>query len=328
MAVANSNFDQLVATSLKNYRHKLHDNVTEHQVILAQLKKRGFVEEKDGGTSIVEPLMHEYNSTVKSYSGFDILDNTPQTGISAAEYLWKQVAGTVQISGEEIFKNSGSATQIVSLIDSKIRQLDLSMRSAVSTMLFGDGTGNGGKDITGLGIQVENGADGWSTVGGINSSTFTFWRNKFLDATGNDFTDALGNTIYGVAKIRNIVNSAARQGTSPTLIVTTQNIFELYAGHVGDKRRFVTGELADMGFKAYEFDGIPMVWDQDVSAGNVFVLNAEFLRWVIGKGRNFVTSDFIRPINQDAKTSQTLLYSNLVTSNRARQGRIIGLGEA
>ena len=289
MATANANFSALVATTLKNYRRRLHDNVTENQILLSQLRRRGYVEERDGGTTIVEPLLHEFSSTVKSFAGFDVLDTTPQTGISAAEYDWKQIAGTVSISGEEMFKNSGSTTQVLSLLESKIRQLDLSMRSVVNTQLFSDGTGNGGKDIGGLALLVEDGT-AFSTVGGIDSNVQTFWRNQFVDVDAN-FSAAHGATSEGIFQIRNIMNSASRPGTRTDLIVTTQAIFELYTADLGQNKRHVNSELADAGFTNVELDGVPMVWDADVSAKDVFLLNSEFLKFVIGRGRDFEVTE-------------------------------------
>jgi len=50
--------------TLKNYRGQLADNITNHQVLWLQLKERGFIREDEGGTSIVETLLIERNSTV------------------------------------------------------------------------------------------------------------------------------------------------------------------------------------------------------------------------------------------------------------------------
>src|SRR5690349_22170622 len=160
--MSNPNFDTLASTTLKNYRRQLADNITGHNVLWYMLKEKGFVREEDGGTTIVEPLLIGRNTTVKSYKGYDVIDTTPQTGITAAEYEWKQIAGSVTISGEEEFKNMGSKTRILSLLESKIQQLELSMMLEVNRQLQGDGTGNGGKDLGGLQAAVEDGA-AWST---------------------------------------------------------------------------------------------------------------------------------------------------------------------
>lgn len=316
MATANASFDALVSTTLKNYRRQLADNITGHQALFYLLKTKGFWEEKDGGETIVEPLLHGENSTVSSYSGYDILDTTPQTGISAAEFNWKQIAGSVSISGKEEFQNMGSKTKIISLLESKVRQLEISMQLTVNSQLFGDGTGNGGKDITGLNAAVENGS-AWATYGGIDSNTYTFWRNAWVDEAG----------ALDLASMRSVFNSASRGNSKPELIITTQTVYEAYESAclaANDITR-VNTKLADAGFQNLEFKGVPMVFDEDAPSGAMLFLNPSFMKFVVGKGKYFVNTPFQKPENQDAKVSQVLLYCNLVLNNRARQGRLDGI---
>lgn len=322
--MSNPNFDTLVATTLRNYRANLADNITDNQVLWYELKKRGFIEEREGGTSIVEPLLIGRNTTVGSYKGYDILDTTPQDGISAAEYEWKQIAGVVTISGEEEFKNSGSKTQILSLLKSKIKQLEISMMLEVNRQLQGDGTGNGGKDLTGLAVGVEDGA-AWSTYGGIDSNANSYWRNQWIGGTAT-FASA------GVNRMRTLYNSCSRNGSKPTVITTSQYLFEEYEKTLVPNERFVDMELGDAGFMNLMFKMTPIVFDDDMpfedlatDEHQMLFLNAEFLKFVIGKGKNFVVSDFVRPQNQEAKSSSVILYGNLTMSNRARQGRLTDL---
>lgn len=279
------------------------------------LKKDGFWQTRDGGTSIVEPLLHGENSTVRSFSGYDLIDVTPQTGISAAEYNWKQVAGTVSISGEEEFKNGGSRTRIINLLDSKIRQLEMSMKLDINEQLFGDGTGNGGKDITGLQAAVENGA-AWSTYGGIDSDAYTFWRNQYIAEAG----------ALDIASMRTLFNSTSRGNSKPKLIITTQNAYEAYevlAATDNDKNTDL--KLGDAGFQNLLYKGTPVVFDEDCPAQTMYFLNPEFMKFVVGKGRDFVTSPFMKPINQEARVSQVIVYCQLLLNNRARQGVLTGI---
>lgn len=327
--MSNPNFDTLVATTLKNYRANLADNITNHQVLWLQLKERGFIREDEGGTSIVEPLLIERNSTVKAYSGYDIIDTTPQQGITAAEFLWKQVAGTVTISGEEEFKNAGSKTKVISLLQSKIQQLELSMMLEINRQLQGDGTGTGGKEITGLGLAVEDGTT-FGTYGGIDSNAFPYWRNQWA---GNIAITGFATTIVGTAflnALRTMYNSCSRGKVKPTLIMSTQQVYEIYEALLVPNERFMDMRLGDLGFLNLMFKATPWVFDDDMP-GSAFgvsnnhelvMLNADFLKFVIGKGKNFVVTDFVRPENQDAKVSQTIMYGNLTCCNRQRQGRM------
>lgn len=320
----NTNFGVLASTTLKNYRPVLADNLVGHEALLWELKDKGFVREEDGGTTIVEPLMYGRNNTVKSYAGYDVLDNTPQTGITAAEFAWKQIAGAVSISGWEEFSNQGSKTKIISLLKSKIMQLDTSMELEVSRMLHSDGTGNGGKDMGGLALLVEDGA-AWSQVGGIDSNVDVWWRNQWIGGTAT-FASA------GLTRMTRLFNSISRKNIRPRLILTDQYLYEEYEKLLVPNERFLDTRMGDAGFLNLSFKGVPICFDQDMpfedlatDEHQMVMLTSEYLSFVTGKGKNFVVTDFQRPDNQDAKVSHVLLYAQMTVSNRGRQGRLTDL---
>lgn len=324
---ANPSFDELVSTTLQEYRPTLQENILTHEAFWFTLKSKGGVKEEDGSRSIVVPLLYGTNSTVKSYSGYDIIDTTPQAGISAAEYEWKQLAGTVTISGEEEAKNSGRKTQVIDLLKAKVLQLEKSFQKELNRLLFLDGTGNGGKDITGLGLAVEDGA-AWSTYGGIDRALAAnaFWRNKWKSFAGTSFGTTSGKSIEGLDEFRAMYNNVSVARMSPDLIVTTQGIFEAYEAYMeGQKQRIVNTKLADAGFNNLEYKGVPIVWDPDVPANTVFFLNLDTLGLRVVRGRNLVSRGFQNAINQDAKVSMVLFMAQLVTSRSDANGRIGGL---
>lgn len=320
--MGNPSFDDIATTTLKKYRKELIDAITSHQALFMMMKEKGFVTEDEGGTSIVEPLLAGKNTTVQSYGGYDLIDVTPQTGITAAEYNWKQIAGTVSISGLEEFENSGSKERIISLLDSKIKQLEISLWLVINTMLASDGTGNAGKDLTGLALGVEDGA-AWSTYGGIDSSTAlnAFWRNQWIGTVGSFATN-------GVSKMRKLFNTCSRGKDKPTLIMTDQSVYEAYEQTLQNVLTIYDQKMADIGFMALVYKGVPVIFDEDITnsfAGYMYMLNDTYMKLVFGKGRNFQVSPFIRPDNQDAKVAQVLVYAQLVQSNRARQGVMNGI---
>jgi hypothetical protein len=148
--MSNPNFDALLSTTLANYRDQLTDNIFTARPLTYFLQDKGRIRMLNGGTKIVEPLIYGQNTTVASYSGYDTISLTAQTGITAAEYDWKQYAASIAISGIEEAKNNGEQ-EIINLLEAKIMQAEESMREGFNTMFFADGTGNSGKDWNGLG---------------------------------------------------------------------------------------------------------------------------------------------------------------------------------
>ena len=124
MAAGNASFDEFASTTLKNYQPTLADNITNHTAFWAWMRKMKKFRTEAGGTSIIEPLLFGQNNTIKSYSRYEQLDTTPQEGISAAEYNWKQVAGSLTIDGFSEFINQASKTRVLNLLQAKITQLE------------------------------------------------------------------------------------------------------------------------------------------------------------------------------------------------------------
>lgn len=330
MAAGNPSWDQFVSATLENYRGPLQENIYTQQAVIFTLKERGFVEEQEGSRSIVQSLMYGENDSVVSYSGYDPLPVKPQEGITSAEFYYKYLAVPISIAGTQEFENSGRH-RIFSLLDAKVRQAEITLKKKMNLQFQADGSGNGGKDITGLAVAVEDGTT-WATYGGIDGSDAlnSWWRNQWFNfdtvyGATSKFGDAWGSSVKGMAALRKMDNLVRRVGNTrgADLILTTFDIIETYEGYVeGDKLRTMSTKLADAGFHSVEFKGIPMVADIDVPAEEVIFLNSDHLKLIVGKGRNFVHTPFVKPENQDAKISHILWAGNFVMSKRDCQGRI------
>lgn len=332
MAVPNSSFaNAVVNTTLRNTRKLLADNLSTHSVVLDSIKKAGFLEEKSGGYEIQEPLMYDGNTTVKSYSGYEPFDLTPQEGITSATYSWKQVGGSVSISGIEAFQNS-SKERLVDLLAGKMEQLKISFYERIDEQLLSDGTGNSGKDIGGLQLLVEEGG-ATSTVGGIDSSTYSWWANQSLNFSGtytsNNFTvaDTGIADCNGLDAMRTMWYDTRRKSQVPKLILTTADIrADVEAKYTTYQRHLGLGAV-EMGYDdSVRYKNIPVIDDSNVPAGHMWFLNPQFLKFIIGKGHNFKMSGFEAPIDQDAKVAKIHLYCALTTNRRSAHGVIYNLG--
>lgn len=315
--MADANVGQLLSTTLKNYRKTLVDNIHKSNALFYMLKEKGKIKELDGGERIVVPLMYGKNTTAGSYSGYDQLDVTAQDGIDSAEFNWKQYSASITISGEQRRKNSGKS-KIIDLLDAKVRQAEMSLTEELSEGIFSNGTGNGGKDLTGLVAMVA--ASG--TYGGIDSGTHTWWRST-VDS------DAVA---LSLADMRTVFNSASLGGKdTPDLIVTTQTLYEAYEAFLTQigttnvygsfsTRSEGTKKLGDGGFQALEFKGVPIVWDELCTSGAMYMLNTRHMNLTVHKDANFETTDFEKPEDQDALVAQILFMGNLTTDRRKSHG--------
>mgnify|MGYP005814749745 FL=1 len=317
MAAGNSNFDEILSTTLKNYVPKLTDNIFSARPLFYALTNGQTIRRISGGAKIVVPVIYGTNSTAGSYSGTDTIDTTAQTGISAAEYDWKQYAATVTISGVEEAKNNGEA-QIIDLLEGKIFQTQETIIENMNTMLFGNGTGNSNKDWLGLSALV--GSTG--SPGGIDATDAdnSWWRSAVTNQGSSAITLASMATLYNNCSVGN---------DQPTIGITGQNQYEAYEALLVDQIRYTDTDMADGGFQNLLFKGCPLTFDGTLAGeGKLYFLNTKYLQLVAHSDVWFKPTPFVRPTNQDAVYSQLLCYGELTTSNRARQGFMYGITPA
>jgi hypothetical protein len=307
-------FDEIVSTTLRNYRDKLVDNITGKIFLFDWLKRKGKMRIETGGEEIIQPLMYAFNDTVGSYSGYDTIDLIPQTGIGNARYEWKQAAGSITISGKEERQNSGEY-QIINLLKAKTQQLELSFANWFNEKLFADGSGNDSKDIDGLKHFLTE--DGTGTVGGINASTYTWWKNYYDDGAGSSYNALLTD-------MRTMYNTISKGKDFPDIAITGQTVFQAYESLLVATLNYAIGiadtKTVDYGFQNLKFKGCMLTWDDDCTADYLYMLNSNYLELVTHKDANFALQPFIKPDNQDAKSALMLWQGNLTCSNRAKQG--------
>jgi len=307
MAIHGDALQTLLATTVANYRKTLTDNVFNARPLTYFLMDKGRIRMLNGGTNIVEPLIYGENTTVASYSGYDTISLTPQSGITAAEYDWKQYAASVAISGIEEAKNNGEQA-MVNLLEAKIMQAEESMKEGFNAMFFGDGTGNSGKDWNGLGNLVESG----NTVGGINSTSETWWRS-YEENTAGALTLAQMTTAYNTVSVGN---------DHPDMVLGTQTLFEKYESLLQPQLRYTDTKTADAGFQNLLFKAAPVAYDVDCPAGTMYFLNSKYITLVGHSDKWFEVTPFVKPENLDARYSLILCYGNLTVRNRKKQGKL------
>jgi hypothetical protein len=307
--MSNANFDALLSTTLANYRKQLTDNIFTARPLTYWLNDKNRIRYISGGTKIVEPLIYGTNSTVGSYSGYDTVSLTAQTGITAAEYDWKQYAASIAISGIEEAKNNGEE-EIINLLEAKIMQAEESIREGFNQMFYGDGTGNSSKDWNGLGNLVE--ASG--TVGGINRATAgnEYWRS-YEENTAAVLTLAQMATAYNTVSVGN---------DHPDVVLTTQALYEKYEALLQPQLRYTDTKTADAGFQNLLFKSAPVMYDTHCTAGVVYFLNSKYLTLVGHSDKWFAQTEFVRPENLDARYALIMCYGNLTVRNAKKQGKL------
>ena len=320
MSFANSAITDIIATTIQSRSGELADNLTQNNAILQRLNSKGNVRPFSGGNVILEEIFYDDVATnnANSYSGYEVLNISPDSPISAAQYKIAQYAASVTMSGLEMLQNS-SKEAIIDLIDGRMQVSEARLLNRISTDLYGDGTGNGGKNVDGLAAAVAA-SPTTGTYGGINRANFAFWRNQIT--TGLLSTNTL-------AKMTEAAIKQVRGTDKADLYIAGNTTYQYFVGALQAIQRITTEESGAAGFASLKFYGGGTSADVVLGGGigaqetatYMYLLNTNYIFFRPHKERNFVPIGGERQaINQDAIVKLYGFAGNMTTSNAQLQG--------
>jgi hypothetical protein len=332
MAFANSTISDIVGTTIQNRSGKLADNLLDNNALLGVLRKRGNVRPFNGGNVILEEIMYDDTTTnnCDSYSGYEVVNITPDSPISAAQYSITQYASAVVMNGLEMLQNAGEA-QVIDLLEGRMKVAEDRLLNRLGGDIYLDGTGNSGKNITGLAAAVPDDPT-TGVYGGINRATWSFWQSQSYSGV----TD--GGAAVSSANIQRYMTSLAlslvRGNDKPDLWVADLNYFTFYVNALQAIQRIQSdgGGEAGSGFASLKFYGGGMAADvvmdggigSAATANHMWALNTKYIFFRPHKDRNFVPIGGERQaVNQDAMVRLYGWAGNMTTSGSQFQGVLV-----
>lgn len=276
-----------------------------------------------------------------SYSGADVFgtaqeDVRQQFTINPSQYY-----ANLTITGIQRAANRGKEA-IVDLLTAEFQSVGRALNDLMGTDLYGDGTGNGGKALTGLIAQVDDGTN-VATFQGLSRTTYPTLKSTF-------------NTQSGALSLANLATDfdGAQIGyDQPTLGVTTPSIFSIIeALYVSNSRYQIVqnvgrikataagvmpesaGATGNAGFTGIMFRGMPIILDDKCTTGTLFMLNENYLdlyelaadpAFVTGSQEGFGWTGWKKPTNQDVIVSQLLWYGQLVGLEPRKNSRRVSI---
>jgi hypothetical protein len=314
----NPSFDTLLSTTIDNYIPTLVDVVFGSRPLLWVMEKEGRFQNKEGGLNCNVPLMYAESVNHGSYAGKDIFSTDDDDNITTASYPWRQYYGLVLIEGIEEAKNSGGKTQILDLLDARLRSLEMTISENFDEMFWGDGAGNGGKDFIGLKAIVSASDPSWGSLGGIPVAGNAWWQSD-VDATAETVAT------FGLAGMSNSFNDASEGNDHPNYIFTYQAAYEAFEALHTAQARYLDPEIVDAGFQNLLFKGVPLTFDKYVDDGYMYFLNMDYITFYKLANIWFTPSEWTIPANQDVRYKYLKCYGQLVTDNRKRHAVHTGL---
>jgi hypothetical protein len=319
VASPHSTFTELVTTTFRKHRKQVIDNMSNNNALLNRIMKKGQYKLEDGGLTIVQPLEYANNSTYQRYSGYDTLNISASDVISAAEFAWKQIAISIVANGRELRINSGDSA-IVKLASSRLKNAIRTFKNNFSADLYSDGTLS--NQINGLQALVADAGTG--TVGGINSSTWSFWQNTVQSAAaplqGGSAITPSSSTMESL--MLPLWLQLTRGDDKPDLIVADNNYFSFFELSQTPLRRYAPSDEGKTGFTSMKYKTADVIFDggSGIPADHMYFLNTDYINLCVHRDADLEILEEMRPINQDAAVRTVLWMGNLTVGNRRLQG--------
>lgn len=268
----------------------------------------------------------------------DFLKNTPIELLNDARWTPKQVVVPISFSGEELRANEGS-TRVHDIYRVAIDSAEESMINSLDLAMHGDGTGDGGKALLGLGGALPIVTD-TGVYAGIDRAAHPIWRTTTFDAA-TDFPDVVPSgqvPAVDATTIRPIyaraISRRSANGRAADLLIASEEHFWAYDASLVAHQRLGREEPGVLGFNSLEFRGagnrarvvmasgirnnMPANTTYGIESRSLFIYqqaNNAFTTLFDGRGQ--------MPINQDALAQFLLWVGELVLVNPLYSFRLI-----
>lgn len=321
MATPSTVFTEMVTTTDRTWGRKVTDNVSKHNALLNRLKTKGGIKTVSGGYEISEPIDYAENGTYQRYSGYEGLNTSASDVITSVKYPYQQVALHVTASGRELRMNAGKE-QMINLVKARKENALRTAANRFSIDIYSDGSLT--NQINGLANLIQT--NGQGTVGGVNATTWTFWRNKFKEMTGTNTaaSPSVANSASMKADMNALWLSLNRGTDKPDLIVMTHDFYSLYELGEQQLQRYADSELAKAGFTTLKYKSADVIFDDNTNFATTgeraYFLNTDYLKLVQHREAQWTMDSEKTPVNQDAVVIPMYWMGNLVCTQRGLQG--------
>ncbi len=305
----NSHYQQILSMALEDRSSDYEDLVSNGNALLAIMRRKGLWQTYSGPR--IRQTLQIAKQIAQWYSGYDQLLNPAIDLFNDAYYDPKMVVVPVILSMQEILNNEGE-NQLMDVYDNYIDAAERSLEDTMDAALYGDGTANGGKQLTGLATAVPIITNS-GVYGGIDRGTAAIWQTKTYDA--QTMAPTLGTQVNKDTvrpMISYIMGKQSRNKQHADLLVMSPEHYAAYdAATVAIQRQTNDTSVGKLGFTSLEYIGggrcAEIVLDggigSNMPANTTFGLDTDSLRLRYHPNRNFdklFEGDGQMPIDKDA----------------------------
>lgn len=343
---------------------KVADNALGGNVMATRL----IANAKPGRSTYVEKsIKYKKSGFFRSFAGLDTFRATPFDTKIKLTYDMRGVRLPIGLSGMEIVAAlTAGDLAATNMIEAAVEEAEMELVDGLGDVVYGDGTGNSGKDPLGLGAIVDDGTS-VPTIGGQARSAYPVLNGKLTNLTDGKLSLMRLATLYSDV-------SSGTDKTTPTLMVADEGSWDLYeqllapqVQHTYQQMGYYTvtanqrnagrnqGLVGHGGFVAVTFKGILFARDEKHPADTIHMINENWVEWrgwdvkgaagyksikynvsqfestyqeaPISNFTGFAWSGFRAPTNQFGSVADMILLGNTVSWQPKRQGKLTNVQE-
>ena len=306
---SNSHYQQILSMSLEERSSSYEDLVSNNNALLAVMRRKGLWQTYSGPR--IRQTLQIAKQIAQWYSGYDQLLNPAIDLFNDAYWDPKMVVVPVILSMQEILNNEGE-NQLMDVYDNYIDAAERSLEDTMDAAIYGDGTANGGKAITGLATALPI-ITNTGNYGGIDRGTAAIWQTKTYDA--QTMAPTLGTQVSATTvrpMISYIMGKQSRNKDHADLLIMSPEHYAAYdAATVAIQRQTNDTSVGKLGFTSLEYIGggrrAEIVLDggigSNMPANTTFGIDTDSLRLRYHPSRNFdklFEGEGMMPIDKDA----------------------------
>jgi len=302
----------IAAHAVDFHSKEIADAVLDHNLLSAWLKASGRVRVVDGGETFHEKILYSELGGADWISKDGEIPLSYTDHITDAEFQIKVLAAPLKVYHLDMSKASGES-KVADIVESVIHAAKTTMSNKMGAAAFNDGSNANAMH----GVQKLISTTAGETVGGIDSSSYTWWDNQ-RNTTG---TSGFNTSQAGIGLMTDMMNDCAQSDADrPDLIVTTSAVWSLFMRSTTNITRLVDTKVGALGYKALDFMGTPVGWDTNCPTGYMYFINSNYMKLRLLNGGDFVTSDWDRVQGQLADYCTMHVYGQFTVSNRSKLG--------
>ena len=330
--------DSMAVATWRHMKKTVVDQIFDEIVFYNYLRSKGKIQSYQGGKYIETPLSNAENDTLSWINEQDAVNINDLDPISSAQWDWKYLVASVTRSQIEEQKNRGKM-QLINLLKHKMQVTKDTLVKELESKLFSD-VDSGGKSMEGLQHLIAD--DGVGTVGGVNATTYTWWKNQQINyytgaklggsGTSGGFVVAHDDgPDRGIVAMRTMIDSCSKSlgNAKPDIILTDKATYRLYNASIDDKLRIVTQKVGDMSFQTLTFEGLPILntntCPTSSNGSRMYFIDCDHVTMFYDPGMFFDMTEWKPVPNQLKRAAQIVTACNMITTMRRSSGVIFDI---